>query len=251
MTKILLLGNGVLGKAIQRRAPAWWDVDVLSRSSGFDIGNHALVQYALSERARFDLIINAAGRIDSANPLETVRANAIGPALLVAFARCPIVHVSTDCVFYQSDDVRRSAFATAEPDAFDTYSITKAAGEFPRQTLVVRTSFVGPGSRMWESIKIHAERHGTFYGWRTEWSGGYVDDVADAIILKAAPLALDGIVGVRHISRADPIRKIEVARRIAKTLDLTVDIYETDGPKARLLQPSDGFELPDFLPEAK
>ena len=250
---VLVLGRGVLANALARQIPAWWKVTQRSRTDGFDLGNPAVVQYYL-QRARYDLIINAAGVIDeSADPVRMIRANAVGPSLLLAFARCPVIHISTDCVFTPANGVQRHSSMDPDPDRDSLYSVTKAAGEFARSQLIVRTSFVGEHTRMWKAIEECAARNGTYLGWDTLWSGGYVDDVARVISNVAIADAMGSRVGVVHIARPKPIMKRRVAQLIAEHLGVQreLEVQPVKGPEDRILVPTAGYELGPFLGEAQ
>lgn len=250
---VLVLGRGVLANALVRQIPDWWRVSQRSRIDGIDVGNPYAVQRYL-QFSRYDLIINAAGIIDeSADPVEMIRANAVGPSLLLAFARCPVIHISTDCVFTPANDVHRHSLMDPDPDRNSLYSVTKAAGEFAHRQLVVRTSFVGEHTRMWKAIEECAARNGTYLGWDTLWSGGYVDDVARVISNVAIADAMGSRVGVVHIARPKPIMKRRVAQLIAEHLGVQreLDIQPVKGPEDRILMPTAGYELGTFLGEAQ
>lgn len=241
---VLLLGNGVLGKPLQvQLRMRGWHVEVRSISNGLDIADSsALRRTLLTIDPR--VIINAAGCIDNdADAVTMIRANSIGPHLLASMAVCPVIHISTDCVFRESSTRIRRPEESPDPSLGYRYGETKAAGEIPDRHLVIRTSFVGPGSRMWDDVAIHARKESVYRGWWTEWSGSHVDEVADVIVKRGVADALDGRVGVVHVALPIAVAKWTVAERISRCIDLPLTIKKTSGPDGRILSPTLGYEL--------
>lgn len=243
---IVILGRGVLGDALARVMSPGWDVLQLSLRDGFDIGRPRDIM-GLAARTP-TVLINAAGVIDREAD-DIYLANTVGPHLLAALVSFPVIHISTDCVFTGANTKIRYATTPPAPDLSDHYSVSKACGEVPARHLVVRTSFVGPGARMWHGILNAHEYDQTYYGWNTPWSGGHVDNVASVIAHKAIPEALGGRVGVIHATRPSTIKKATVARLIIEHLGLPVPVLEVNGPEGRILAPTPGFELGPFLGE--
>lgn len=246
---VMILGRGLIGTALAQRMPDWWEVLQISRRDGFDISDPSRMKSLLASVPPPQLIINAAGIIDPrAHPTDILRSNATAPWVLADISPCPVIHISTDCVFQPVSGKRRTPFMP--PDVIgDIYGISKAAGEAPLLQLVVRTSFVGEGSRMWEALRRAAESDHIYFGWSTLWSGGHVDDVADVIISKVMPEALGGRFGIIHVARREPISKFRVASLTAEHLDLKIDIHHIRGPEDRILVPTEGFELGPYLGE--
>jgi len=120
---------------------------------GLDATNPAGA-YALVERVKPDLVLNAVGivkqRADAKVSIPSIQVNSLWPHLLADAcerAAARMVHVSTDCVFsgsrgmYTEDDV---------PDAFDLYGRSKLLGEVTdrENAVTLRTSIIGwqPGA---------------------------------------------------------------------------------------------------------
>lgn len=236
---ILILGRGVLGEALHRSAVAGGHtVRCLSRRDGFDIAD--IMTYPT---APFDVVINAAGVIDPSSVKTMADANTIGPRLLCQIFS-PVIHISTDCVFAPENGRLHYDYDQPQPDRNDMYSLTKYLGEDQSRQLVVRTSFVGPGSRMWRDIQKAAFAGTDYPGWAQFWSGSHVDEVAGAIIDLVVPHALVHPTGVIHLATSNPIRKYRVAEKIANVIKMPVKLHLTfDGPQDRLLAPTEGFQL--------
>lgn len=244
---ILLLGRGVLAEAIRRETSNRWHVEQRSLRDGIDIADILTVRQLLLV-TQPAVVINAAGCIDYDAPgVVMLRANSTGPTVLSAFAPCPIVHVSTDCVFKPANGVEHIDTCAPDPDRLSLYSVTKAAGEIPQRQLVVRTSFVGPGTRMWEHVRACVERDIDYPSWDTFWSGSHVEQVAYVIARKAVDDAMNGRMGVVHATIRQPVRKGNVARKIAQTIGGNLETYRTAGHEDRILAPTRGYEVESFV----
>lgn len=201
---------------------------------GLDATDHEGA-YALVERVRPDLIINAVGIIkqlaDAKAAIPSIAVNSLWPHVLAdAGSRvgARMVHMSTDCVFSGS----RGMYTESDlPDACDLYGRSKLLGEVTdrENTLTLRTSIVG-----WE-LSGAAGLFGWFAAHRSEALKGYTKAVFSGLTTRALTefirdfvLPDDSLTGLWHLSAA-PIDKYTLLMRLATHLGWDVDLTPDDG----------------------
>jgi len=162
-TRILVLGGGVLGSAVQR---AGWlkgfDACLATRTARgawepLDISKNAGVERFFEERGPFSAVINcsAASHVDGceADPENARAVNALGVrhlALACRNRKAALLHVSTDYVF---SGTGRKPLEVSDPCApRSIYGMTKLEGEYyaltvPGVSAVVRTTWLFGASK--------------------------------------------------------------------------------------------------------
>ena len=142
MTKIIVLGKGLLGSHIEQL----YKVPVIPHSEcditqPFDID-------AVLRHHQPNVVINCAGIVSqsptAADTLRLFKVNSQGPRLLQAACDeidCRLIQISTDCVFSGS----RGNYCEIDiPNSNTLYGISKYLGEITEYPhLTIRTSFVG------------------------------------------------------------------------------------------------------------
>jgi dTDP-4-dehydrorhamnose reductase len=192
--------------------------------------------YALVERVRPDVAINAAGivkqREQATSAIPSISVNSLWPHVLAdACARhgARMVHVSTDCVFSGA----RGMYTEQDlPDALDLYGRSKLLGEVADRENVVtlRTSMIGwqlgepTGLVGWfaahrkEPLKGFSKA--VFSGLTT---GALAETIRDAVLPDGA------LSGLWHVS-ADPIDKHTLLADLARHLGWDVDLTPVPEP---------------------
>src|ERR1700759_3437840 len=135
---LLTGGNGQVGTALRRLAPAGWDIHAPSRTE-LDLGDPDQLAAAVASRP-WAAVIHAGAytAVDRAeDDVATAwRVNALGPAAVAhaaAKAAIPVVHLSTDYVFDGS--LERPYLETDPVAPLNVYGASKLGGE-----LAVRTA---------------------------------------------------------------------------------------------------------------
>jgi dTDP-4-dehydrorhamnose reductase len=190
--------------------------------------------YALLERVRPDLVLNAVGivkqRADAKAAIPSIQVNGLWPHVLAdACGRvgARMVHVSTDCVFSGS----RGMYAESDvPDASDMYGRSKLLGEVTdrENAVTLRTSIIG-----WQ----HGPATG-LAGWfaehRHEALKGYTKAIFSGLTTRALTEVIRDVVmpdlslaGLWHVS-ADPIDKYALLSKLADAMGWDVDITPND-----------------------
>ena len=192
--------------------------------------------YALVERVRPDLVLNAVGivkqRADAKAAIPSIAVNSLWPHVLADVCDrhgARMVHVSTDCVFSGS----RGGYVEGDvPDAFDLYGRSKLLGEVTDRdnTVTLRTSIVG-----WQIGKPTGLAE-WFAAHRGEKLQGFTKAVFSGLTTRAlAEVVRDVVVpdatltGLWHVS-ADPIDKYTLLTDLAAHLGWDVDIALSDEP---------------------
>ena len=221
--------SGMLGKraveAARRRghdviATTHWDCPIESLG----------VVMRLVHEARPDAIINCAGSLPGAHPIDMIQANTLGPHVL-ANTKIRLVHMSTNCVF--SGRTIRHTRSTDLPDPADLYGRTKLAGEVDApHVLNVRGSFIGP-----ECGFLHwlLTAQGEVEAWDNAWWNG---TTADIMAFKLVELAEGHQVGVVHVSSETEVSKGWMMQMFTDALNLPLEITHTEEPRIfRALEP--------------
>ena len=194
MTIIVTGAGGMLGQAVVRIG------SVSSGIIGFthadlDITDMASYTAATADLPRPHIVINCAGIVKGRdNESEALRWSVNGVAPWDLAARCDrLVQVSTDCVFNGDPGARYAESHLTTPN--DWYGGSKAHGEIKqRPHVTVRGSFIGFESGLLAWF-MGQPQGATISGYEDHvWTGGYVDDYADALLTIAVDPSLWGVV---------------------------------------------------------
>ncbi len=192
--------------------------------------------YALIERVKPDLVLNAVGivkqRPDAKAAIPSIAVNSLWPHVLADACErhgARMVHVSTDCVFSGS----RGGYIEADvPDAFDLYGRSKLLGEVTdrENAVTLRTSIIG-----WQ-IGPATGLVGWFAEHRTEPLLGYTRAVFSGLTTRALTEVVRDVVlpdeslsGLWHLS-VDPIDKFTLLTTLAEKLGWELDITAVAEP---------------------
>ena len=248
MTIIVTGAGGMLGQAVVRAA-AKADVEVhgFTRAE-LDVTSLGSVTRATVQLPGPHTVINCAGIVRGRDDVDEDRrwlVNAVAPrALTRRFAR--VVQVSTDCVF-SGDPTRAPYTEDAVPTPTDWYGTSNAFGELGQPPHVtVRGSFIGfeGGLLRWF---LDQPPNAVVDGYSDHvWTGGYVEDYAEALFDIARSKAITGIV---HLV-GDPITKADLLHNIGHLLrpDIKVrPVLAPGGPRHMVLKSTSDVvgRLPD------
>lgn len=229
--------NGVLGRRVAEAAQARGH-DVLA-TTHWDCPIDSVDCVARMVQAEPDVVINCAGKLPGAPPIEMVMANSLGPHIL-AKTGVRMVHMSTDCVFSTRLAAGRVLnFPDDAPAPVDLYGRTKLAGEpGDPHVLVVRGSFVAlDGGFLQWLLKAQGEVEAWM---RATWNG----TTADIMATKLVELAESDRTGLIHVASLKVTTKAWMVKTFAQVLGLPITIKETVEPVlVRALYPD--VELPD------
>lgn len=192
--------------------------------------------YAIVDRVKPDLVVNAAGivkqRAASKSAIPSIAVNSLWPHVLAdacAGHGARMVHVSTDCVFSGG----RGQYVEADvPDAVDLYGRSKLLGEIADLDHVVtlRTSIIG--WQLGEPTGLIA----WFAAHRTEPLKGFTKAIFSGLTTRTLTEVIRDVVlpdrtlsGLWHVSAA-PIDKYTLLGDLARFLRWDVDISPTDQP---------------------
>lgn len=233
MTVAVIFGaRGLLGAALGERLPAaGWRVAAAAGHAECDITDAAAVR-ALIERARPDVVFNAAAYTDvdraESEPAAADAVNAAGAehvARAAAACGAAVVHYSTDFVF---DGEQERPYVESDPvSPQGRYAVSKAAGDArvaaaAERHFIVRVGCLyGRGGRNFpstivrrlragESIRAHADRVG---------SPTWVREVADV----SAALARTAHHGIYHCTSQGETSWAGFARLAAELLGVPAE----------------------------
>ena len=192
--------------------------------------------YALVERVKPDLVLNAVGIVKqlaaAKAAIPSITVNSLWPHVLAdacAAHGARMVHVSTDCVFSGA----RGGYTESDvPDAFDLYGRSKLLGEVTDRDNVVtlRTSIVG-----WQ-LGEPTGLAGWFAAHRSERLTGFAKAVFSGLTTHALTDVIRDVIlpdvslsGLWHVS-ADPIDKYTLLAELAGYLGWDVDLSPADEP---------------------
>jgi len=192
--------------------------------------------YALIERVRPDLVLNAAGivkqRAQARAAIPSIMVNSLWPHALAdacGVHKARMVHVSTDCVF---SGARGQYVESDVPDDFGLYGRSKLLGEVIDRNNVVtlRTSMVG--WQLGEPTGLVA----WFAAHRNEPLKGFTKAVFSGLTTRALTETIRDVLlpdttlsGLWHLS-ADPIDKYTLLADLAGDLGWDVDFSPVDEP---------------------
>jgi dTDP-4-dehydrorhamnose reductase len=190
--------------------------------------------YALVERVKPDLVLNAVGivkqRADAKAAIPSIQVNSLWPHVLAdacAEHGARMVHVSTDCVF---SGLRGMYTEVDVPDAFDLYGRSKLLGEVTdrENAVTLRTSIIGwqrgeaTGLVGW----FAAHRHEALTGFTKAVFSGLTTRALTGVV-RDAVLPDASLSGLWHVS-ADPIDKHTLLTKLAGYLDWDVDLTPSE-----------------------
>jgi dTDP-4-dehydrorhamnose reductase len=183
--------------------------------------------------ARPDTVINAAGLIkqrdhgDAAGPAFV--ANCFLPHELRRLcdnAGARLIQVSTDCVFTGS----RGGYTEADqPDATDTYGLTKRLGEVAAPHLTLRTSLIGRSLAGTDGLlEWFLAQRGPVAGYRRAIFSGLTTQVLAETLLAVATGHPD-LAGIWHVA-SEPINKLDLLGRVRGAYGLNTEINPANEP---------------------
>lgn len=164
-----------------------------------------------------DLIINCAGAREG-SAARLIQSNALGPHVLAESFKCPIIHISTDCVF--AGDRTYNYFVDEKPDATSMYGRSKLLGEVNAPHVTnIRTSFIGAQHGFFRWVLDSQGKE--IPGWMNAiWSGSTVQEVARHIVaMRNNPPS-----GIQHLATVGNMSKYDLMRFLINTLDLNVTV---------------------------
>ncbi len=228
--------GGLLGRELARTLAVGANkVQALLREE-CDIASAAAVERAIADLAP-DVLFNAAAYTDvdgaERDPRRAYAANALGPAVLAAYARAHgarLVHVSTDYVFAGDRETPYTELDRPAPRG-GVYALSKLAGEEAAlgsgaDAIVVRTAWVfGPGGKNFVSRMPALLREGRLReAVEDQWSS---PTLASDLAPKLVELALRAGGRLFHVVNPGAPSYLDVARLIASQLGL--DAYAIGG----------------------
>lgn len=175
-----------------------------------------------------DAIINCAGIIKqyclTKSREVTVFINAILPHILNAIYKEKLIHISTDCVFNGISGAPYDEKSPKTPN--DLYGLTKSLGEPSENSLVLRTSYVGPEIANFVSL----------LEWFKKQEGktiqGFTNHIWNGITTKQFAIICDRIIrnrqsfppnGLFHIF-STPVTKYEMLSKFKEKFKVNVTI---------------------------
>jgi dTDP-4-dehydrorhamnose reductase len=245
MKRILIVGNGILGRTVQ--AAGWikkHDVRMVSRrglsaDQPLDIANENDVRSFFGAGLKYDAVVNCAAMTDvDACEKDAILAravNALGVRHLAhacAEHRIPMVHVSSNYVFAGTQQI--SYIETDSTGPASVYGLTKLEGEsyalkLPPQSAVIRTSWIYDGRepdfvttflkklQAGEDIRVQSDQMS---------SATFAKDLADAV----QPILEDELWPARskevelnriyHVVNSGICTRFDMVQMIAQTLNL-------------------------------
>lgn len=218
---------------------AYGDVDK-HRKVQLDISsifNEHVVQPAFAEAiveiGEVDAVINCAGVIkpySTKDPSSTFYINGVFPRLLANAYGNKLIHITTDCAY---NGIENSPYDESSiKNATDLYGLSKILGEVGEQSLVLRTSIIGPEITGYVSlIEWFKKQNGeTISGFSTHlWNGITTKEfgnVCDRIISSRSDFPATGLY---HIFGSD-VTKYEMMQAFKEKYDIDVTINEATPP---------------------
>jgi dTDP-4-dehydrorhamnose reductase len=246
MTRILVVGGaGMLGHKLIQTLQSDHDVYTMVRSwhhsydqygifkpertlIGTDIADMDAIVGILG-RVRPEVVVNCVGVIKqlptAKDPIVSISVNSLFPHRMAALCRAfgsRFIHISTDCVF---DGVKGSYTEEDTPNATDLYGRSKHLGEVSGEgSLTLRTSIIG------RELKTTSGLVEWFLSQRNKQIKGFTK----AIYSGLTTLGLSRIIGrliveQPHLSglyqvSTEPINKFDLLERIAKVMQIKIDM---------------------------
>lgn len=231
--KKLQLLNDVYGGVAKHKTILF---DLLKLQEDYKMGFHKETSENLSKKffrevGEIDAVINCGGIINTkiyANWQETLFLNSFIPHILSNFYKEKFIHITTDCVFDGKENAPYDENMIASP--VDWYGLSKSIGEPSRNSLVLRTSIIGPeiadGTSLLEWVK--KQKNKTVYGYTNHlWNGittKAFGHICQKIVLQRDRYPKNGLY---HVFSTD-ISKYEMIKKIARKYGVQVKVI----PKA-------------------
>ena len=183
----------------------------------------------VSRIGRVDAVINCLGIIKPHslnNPALTLFINGVLPHILSSLYKEKLIHITTDCVFSGLKGAPYKETSTSSPN--DLYGLSKSLGDSLTQSLVLRTSIIGPelGTSYSFLEWIRSQAGKTVYGFINQiWNGittKQFASVCDVIIQHRSQFPNKGIY---HIF-SSPVTKYDIVRYINKKYHLGLTIIK-------------------------
>lgn len=187
----------------------------------------------VNEIGPIDAIVNAAGitnRYSTKNPAGTFFINGGLPHILSAEYGPKLIHITTDCVF---NGVVGAPYTENSPKTpYDLYGLSKLVGEPDEQSLVLRTSIIGPEIAGFVSLISWVQQQ------EGQTVNGYTKHLWNGITTKQFGKIVETIVsnrsayptsGLFHVFGSD-VTKFEMVQAIAKHYQVGVTINPDNGP---------------------
>ena len=206
--------------------------DLLNLQNDYEKGFQGKIKGKFSESffenvGNVDAIINCGGIINTRvekNWYDTLFLNGVIPHILSNFYKERFIHITTDCVFngkkgspYYEDSLHSPV---------DFYGLSKEIGEPSQNSLVLRTSIIGPEIANFNSLLewVRKQKNKTIYGYTNHlWNGVTTKEfgnICKKIISKRDNYPKKGIY---HIFSTD-ISKYEMVKQIALKYNISVNI---------------------------
>jgi dTDP-4-dehydrorhamnose reductase len=231
----------LLGKPLGESRPARrarFDARRLWEEScaGFDQVSLAPELAGLSrELGDVDLVVNCVGAIKPhslKDPAFTLFLNGVFPHLLSRVFGERLLHITTDCVFSGIDGGAPYTEASA-PTPNDLYGLSKSIGEPTGESLVLRTSIIGPEIsgflslvewvRKQDGQKIRGFTRHLWNGITTKQFG----KIVDRIVRDRSSFPKNGLF---HVF-SNVVTKYDMVRAIAAKYGVNAQIEQDDGPR--------------------
>jgi dTDP-4-dehydrorhamnose reductase len=221
--RIIILGNGNLGKYLERYLSKLYPVTVYDRRH-FDAMFFSDSEFFKRNIKSGDVVINSVGllkpNIKSAEGAWEV--NAIFPQIVQSVCEsngANFIHICSDCVF-KGD--KGSYLEIDDPDCSEIYGVTKSQ---VTEGTIIRTSFIG--------------EHGGLLKWVLDNANGVIDGYTNCIwngvtaleLCKYIALIIDANDfwdGVQHFHTPGAISKYDLCRLISKIYGLNISINQIE-----------------------
>lgn len=217
--RIVILGNGNLGKYLEQYLSKFYHVVVYDRRH-FDAMFFTDLDFFQRSIKSGDTVINSVGLLkpDIKSPLQAWEVNARFPQCIQAICEANnarFIHICSDCVF-KGD--RGNYLETDKPDCDEVYGITKSQVV---EGTIIRTSFIG--------------RHGGLLKWVLDNTNGTINGYANCIWNGVTVIELCKYIatiietgdfwnGVQHFHTPGSISKYDLCKLINKIYDLNIAI---------------------------
>lgn len=224
-----MLGHrGMLGSVVSRYlAEQGFRVITSERRYGAEPESALLEDVAA---AHADAVVNCLGAIPAAgrSGTEVMTSNALLPSHLAAvLGGTLLIHASTDCVF---DGGRGHYSIDDAPNSTDAYGLSKRIGEacaFWPNTVILRTSIVGPSAGEGRGLLGWFLSHdGPVDGWTDHlWNG-----ITTLAWAELAARTIEGTglrPGMHHPTTLGTVSKEELLRLFADVFDHRIEIRPT------------------------
>ncbi|HEX8965866.1 MAG TPA: sugar nucleotide-binding protein [Patescibacteria group bacterium] len=184
----------------------------------------------LNKVGNVDYVINSAGIIRQSpknNWNETIFVNSILPHVLSSLYREKLIHITTDCAFNGIEGAPYSEVSIKAPN--DLYGLSKSIGEPERNSLVLRTSIIGPEISNYASLLewVKQQEGKTINGFSNHyWNGITTRQLALVCEKVIENRNIFPKIGLFHVYSTD-ISKYEMIKKIIKKYNLHIKVNKT------------------------